>query len=167
MRFTRKIVQFKKDLTELTSYEFKCLLVTDCLVRRILVDLGSSTNVMIKVAFERLEIDSKKLRPIGNPLLGFDRKRTEPIGVVELPVFAEKRELIKSFVVVDIHLSYNLLMGRGWIHWVQRVPLTLHQVIRCLSLDGSELINIHGDQVAAKECYSVTLKADEKGKALF
>ncbi|XP_059650794.1 uncharacterized protein LOC132296626 [Cornus florida] len=143
-----------------------CLLVTDCLVRRVLVDPGSSVNVITKVAFERLGIDSKKLKPTGNPLLGFDGKRVEPNGVVELPFFAAKRELTESFVVVDVHPSYNLLIGRGWIHRVQGVPSALHQLMRCLSPDGSEVIDIHGDQVAMKECYSMTLKASEKGKAV-
>ncbi|XP_059669078.1 uncharacterized protein LOC132314204 [Cornus florida] len=98
-------------------------------------------------------------------MLGFDGKWVELISIVELPVFAAERELMESFVVVEIHPSYNLLMGRGWIHRVQSVPSTLHQVMRCLSPDESKLIDIHRDQAAAKKCYFVTLKAGRKGKA--
>ncbi|XP_059658849.1 uncharacterized protein LOC132305192 [Cornus florida] len=114
---------------------------------------------------DRLEIKPEKLKPTKNPLLGFDRKRVEPIGMVELTVQAAERVLTESFVVVEIHPSYNLLMGRGWVHRVQGVPSTLHQVMRCLGLDGNKVIDIYGDQVAAKECYSVTLKSTRKGKA--
>ncbi|XP_059670940.1 uncharacterized protein LOC132316484 [Cornus florida] len=85
--------------------------------------------------------------------------------MVEVAVHAAERVLMESFVVVEIHSSYNLLMGRGWIHRVQAVPSTLHQVMRCLGLDGTKVIDIHGDQVVAKECYSVTLKYAGKGKA--
>ncbi|XP_059639746.1 uncharacterized protein LOC132282142 [Cornus florida] len=142
------------------------LTVAECLVRSVLIDPGSSANIMPRVTFNRLEIKLEELKCTGNPLLGFDGKRVEPIGTVELLVQAAERELVKSFVVVEIHPSYNLLMEREWIHRVQGVPSTLHQVMRCLSPDGSEVIDIHGDQVATKECYSVTLKAAGKGKTL-
>ncbi|XP_059630554.1 uncharacterized protein LOC132273588 [Cornus florida] len=140
------------------------LTIAECLVRRVLIDPGSSANVMPRVTFDRLEIEPKKLKPTGNPLLGFDGKRVEPIGIVELTVQAAERVLTESFMVVEIYPSYNLLMGRGWIHIIQGIPSTLHQVMRCLGPDGTKVIDIHGDQVAAKECYSVTLKSAEKGK---
>ncbi|XP_059668906.1 uncharacterized protein LOC132313998 [Cornus florida] len=62
------------------------LTVTEYLVRRVLIDPGSSANVMPRVTFDRLEIEPEKLKPTGNPLLGFDGKRVEPIGMVELTV---------------------------------------------------------------------------------
>ncbi|XP_059639109.1 uncharacterized protein LOC132281424 [Cornus florida] len=109
------------------------LTVVKCLVRRMLIDPGNNANIMPRVTFDRLEIKLEELKCTGNPLLGFNGKRVEPIDTVELLVRAAKRKLIESFVVVEIHPSYNLLMGRGWIHRVQGVPSTLHQVMRCLS----------------------------------
>ncbi|XP_059668911.1 uncharacterized protein LOC132314002 [Cornus florida] len=141
------------------------LTVAECLVRRVLIDPGSSANVMPRDTFDQLEIKLERLKPTANPLLGFDGKWVEPISMVEVAVQAAERVLIESFVVVEIHLSYNLLMVRGWIHRVQGVPSTLHQVMRCLGPDENKVIDIHGDQVAVKECYSMTLKSAEKGKA--
>ncbi|XP_059658684.1 uncharacterized protein LOC132305015 [Cornus florida] len=120
---------------------------------------------MPRVTFDRLEIKPERLKPTRNLLLGFDGKRVDPIGMVELTVQDTERALTEIFIVVEIHPSYNLLMGRGWIHRVQGVPSTLHQVMRCLSPDGNKVIDIHGDQVAAKECYIITLKSAGKGKA--
>ncbi|XP_059627477.1 uncharacterized protein LOC132270311 [Cornus florida] len=131
-----------------------------------LIDPGSSVNVIPKVTFDRLEIKPEALQCTGNSLLGFDGKRVKPIGTVELFVRVSERELVESFVVVKIHPSYNLLMGRGCIHRVQGVTSTLHQVMQCLNPDESKVIDIHEDQVTAKECYLVTLKAAGKGKAL-
>ncbi|XP_059669380.1 uncharacterized protein LOC132314548 [Cornus florida] len=108
------------------------LIVGECLVRRVLIDPGSSVNVMPRDTFDRLKIKPDRLKPTGNPLLGFDGKRVEPIGTVEVAVHAAERVLMETFVVVEIHPSYNLLMGRGWIHRVQGVPSTLHQVMRYL-----------------------------------
>ncbi|XP_059670655.1 uncharacterized protein LOC132316160 [Cornus florida] len=48
----------------------------------------------------------------------FDGKRMESIGTVEVVIHAAERVLMETFVVVEIHPSYNLLMGRGWIHRV-------------------------------------------------
>ncbi|XP_059669559.1 uncharacterized protein LOC132314754 [Cornus florida] len=141
------------------------LTVAKCLVCRVPIDPGSSANIMPRDTFDRLEIKQDRLKSTGNPLLGFDGKRVEPVGTVEVAVHAAERVLTETFVVVEIHPSYNLLMGRGWIHRVQGIPSTLHQVIRCLRLDGTKVIDIHGDQVAAKECHSVTLKHAGKGKA--
>ncbi|XP_059663465.1 uncharacterized protein LOC132309135 [Cornus florida] len=129
------------------------LMVSNCLVKRVLVDPGSSTNIIMKVAFEQL-------------MVGFDGKRVEPIGVVELPVCATRRNLKENFVIVDVHLFYNLLMGRRSIHRVQGVLSTLHQVMRCLSPDGNEVIEIHGDQVVANECYAVTRKVSGKANTI-
>ncbi|XP_059668774.1 uncharacterized protein LOC132313851 [Cornus florida] len=135
----------KFDRTDLLSVQIPyedplvvSLIVAECLVRRVLIDPGSSANVMPRVMFDRLEIEPEKLKPIGNPLLGFDGKWVEPIGMVKLTVQVAERVLTESFVVMEIHPSYNLLMGRGWIHRVQGVPLTLHQVMRCLGPDGTK-----------------------------
>ncbi|XP_059658526.1 uncharacterized protein LOC132304834 [Cornus florida] len=114
------------------------LTVAECLVRRVLIDLGSSANVMSNDTFDRLEIKPDRLKPTGNPLLGFDGKRAEPIDTVEVVVHAVERVLMETFVVVEILPSYNLLMGKGWIHRVQGVPSTLHQVMRCLGPDGTK-----------------------------
>ncbi|XP_059670698.1 uncharacterized protein LOC132316209 [Cornus florida] len=165
-------VQIRFDKTDLMRVQIPhedplvvSLTVAECLVRRVFVDSGSSANVMPRVTFDRLEIKSNELKSTGNPLLGFDGKRVEPIGTVELVVRAAERDLVERFVVVEIYPSYNLLMGRKWIYRVQGVSSTLHQVMRCLSPDRSKVIDIHRDQVAAKKCYSVTLKAAGKGKA--
>ncbi|XP_059658968.1 uncharacterized protein LOC132305325 [Cornus florida] len=65
--------------------------------------------------------------------MGFDGTRVDPIGVIDLSVTAAKRTLKENFVLTEIHPSYNLIMGRGWIHQMNGVPSTLHQVMRCLS----------------------------------
>ncbi|XP_059668821.1 uncharacterized protein LOC132313902 [Cornus florida] len=114
------------------------LTIAECLVWRVLIDPGSSANVMPRVTFDRLEIELEKLKPTGNPLLEFDGKRVEPIGIVELTVQAAERVLTESFMVVEIYPSYNLLMGRGWIYRFQGVPSSLHQVMRCLGPDGTK-----------------------------
>ncbi|XP_059664111.1 uncharacterized protein LOC132309867 [Cornus florida] len=132
------------------------LLVSNCMIKRVLIDPGSSANIITKTVFEQLEIPSSSIRPTSSPLIGFYGTRVDPLGVIDLSVTAAKRTLKENFVLTEIHPSYNLIMGRGWIHRMRGVPSTLHQVMRCLSPDGKEVIILWGDQVAAKECYMLT-----------
>ncbi|XP_059635419.1 uncharacterized protein LOC132277597 [Cornus florida] len=112
--------QIKFDATDLLRVQIPhedplvvSLTVAKCLVRRVLIDPGSSANIMPRDTFNRLEINQDQLKSTGNPLLGFDGKRVEPVGTVEVAVHAAERVLMETFVVVEIHPSYNLLMGRG------------------------------------------------------
>ncbi|XP_059635687.1 uncharacterized protein LOC132277862 [Cornus florida] len=141
----RLVAQIKFDRTDLlhiqTPHEdplVVSLTVAESLACRVLIDPGSSANIMPRITFDRLEIKPEKLKPTRNPLLGFDGKWVDPIGMVEVTVQATERVLTESFVVIEIHPSYNLLMGRGWIHRVQGVPSTLHQVMRCLGPDRTK-----------------------------
>ncbi|XP_059639186.1 uncharacterized protein LOC132281503 [Cornus florida] len=102
------------------------LLVANCLVRRVLINPGSSANIMTKWTFDQLKLAADQIHPTKNPLVGFDGRRVEPTCVITLSVTAAKRSLKENFVIVDIHLTYNLLMGRGWIHCMEGVPSTLH-----------------------------------------
>ncbi|XP_059638555.1 uncharacterized protein LOC132280817 [Cornus florida] len=94
--------------------------------------------------------------------MGFDGTTVDPIRVIDLSITAAKRTLKENFVLTEIHHSYNLIMGRGWIHRMNGVPSTFYQVMRCLSPDRKEVINLWGDQVAAKECYMLTVNEAKK-----
>ncbi|XP_059650663.1 uncharacterized protein LOC132296480 [Cornus florida] len=89
------------------------LLVANYIIKRVLVDLGSSANIITKTVFEQLEIPSSSIRPTSSPLMGFDGTKVDPIGVIDLSVTAAKRTLKENFVLTKIHPSYNLIMGRG------------------------------------------------------
>ncbi|XP_059639770.1 uncharacterized protein LOC132282165 [Cornus florida] len=92
------------------------LLVANCMIKRVLIDPGSSANIITKTVFEQLEIPSSSIRPTSSPLMGFDGTRVDPLGVIDLSVTAVKRTLKENFVLTEIHHSYNLIMGRDWIH---------------------------------------------------
>ncbi|XP_059629797.1 uncharacterized protein LOC132272719 [Cornus florida] len=138
------------------------LLVANCMIKRVLIDLGSSANIITNAVFEQLEISSSSIRATSSPLMGFDGTKVDPLRVIDLSVTTAKRTLKENFVLTEIHPSYNLIMGRGWIHRMNGVPSTLHQVMQCLSPDNKEVINLTGDQVAAKEWYILTQNEAKK-----
>jgi hypothetical protein len=53
---------------------------------RILIDTGSSADILYKFAFELMKIDQGKLIPAGCPLVGFCREQVFPVGAIELPI---------------------------------------------------------------------------------
>jgi hypothetical protein len=53
-------------------------------------------------------------------------------------------------------------MGREWLHRMRAVPLTLNQKLRFPTIDG--VMELNGDQVAAKQCVLATIKKKNLGQ---
>lgn len=76
-------------------------------VRRILVDQGSSSDIMYFHAFERLGIPLSALKPFTEPLIGFAGTKTPAEGILEtrLTLFGEEAppktsSIFATFIVV-------------------------------------------------------------------
>ena len=52
--------------------------------KRILVDNGSSADIIYVPAFQQLKLDPKRLRPFDSPLVSFSGDRVYPKGIVTL-----------------------------------------------------------------------------------
>ena len=84
--------------------------------KRILMDNGSSANIIYLPAFQQLRLDPRRLRPFDSPLVSFSRDRVYPKGIVTLTVTVRAypvqltRQL--DFLVVDCPSSYNVIIGR-------------------------------------------------------
>ena len=124
-------------------------------VKRILVDTGSSVEVMYYDLFKQLKLPQDQLKPARAPLVGFNAQAHWPLGTLSLKTRAGSQELMTEFVVVDIPSPYNAIVGRDWLHRMRGVASTLHQVIKFITPRGVEAV--YGDQVAAKQCYLATV----------
>ena len=73
--------------------------------KRILVDNGSSADIIYLPAFQQLRLDPKRLRPFESPLISFNGDRIYPKGIVTLTVTVgtQPRQLTRQldFLVVD------------------------------------------------------------------
>ena len=82
----------------------------------ILVDNGSSADIIYLITFQQLKLDLKRLRPFESPLVSFSGHRVYPRGVVTLTVTvgAQSRQLTHQldFLMVDCPSSYNVIIGR-------------------------------------------------------
>ncbi|XP_057248958.1 uncharacterized protein LOC130590504 [Beta vulgaris subsp. vulgaris] len=62
------------------------LKVSNCLVHRILVDGGSSANILYLSTFEKLMLSREYLKPVRYPVIGFTGASVVPEGLISLPV---------------------------------------------------------------------------------
>ena len=84
--------------------------------RRVLVDNGSSFDIIYLSAFQQLKLDPKRLCPFESPLVSFSGDKVYPMGIVTLTITVGSYPLQvtnqHNFLVVDSPSSYNVIIGR-------------------------------------------------------
>ena len=113
-------------------------------VNRVLVDDGSGLNICPLSTLKQLRIDLGKLEQNQVNVRVFDGVQRDTLGAVNLTIQMGPAEFEAKFQVLDIDTSYNLLLGRPFIHMAGAVPSTLHQMMK-LVWKNEELV-IHGER---------------------
>ena len=82
----------------------------------VLINNGSSADILYYPAFQQMRIDRERLVPTNTPLIGFGGTRVYPLGAITLPVTIGEypRQVTKevTFLVVDCSSAYNAIIGR-------------------------------------------------------
>ena len=84
--------------------------------KRILMDNGSSADIIYLPAFQQLKLDPGRLRPFNSPLVSFSGDREYCKGIVTLTVtvgtYPKQLTRQLDFLVVNYPSSYNVIIGR-------------------------------------------------------
>ena len=56
------------------------------MTRRVLIDNGSSTDILYYPAFQQTRLGRDQFRPMNSPLVGFGGMKVQPVGTITLPV---------------------------------------------------------------------------------
>ncbi|XP_028120889.1 uncharacterized protein LOC114318231 [Camellia sinensis] len=128
-------------------------------VKQVLVEQGSATDILYYDLFRKLGLSEQHLTPAAAPLVSFNSQLEWPLGRIVLPVVAGTKTPQIEFLVINTPSPYNAILGRPWIHQMEAVPSTYHQLIRFPTEHGVEQIS--GDQVASKHCFMAALKAKQ------
>ncbi|XP_019254535.1 PREDICTED: uncharacterized protein LOC109233203 [Nicotiana attenuata] len=113
---------------------------------------GSSVNIILLRVLNEMQAEDK-LVPKAHTLSGFDNSSVMTEGEVVLTTFAEGVVKDTKFQGVEMDMAYNMILGRPWIHEMDAVPSTLHQVIKFPSQWG--IRQIRGDQQTPRSINSV------------
>uniref|UniRef100_A0A2N9HKC3 RNase H type-1 domain-containing protein n=1 Tax=Fagus sylvatica TaxID=28930 RepID=A0A2N9HKC3_FAGSY len=137
---TEEIIFTDRDLEGVQLPHSDALVVTmqigDFEVKRILIDPGSSAEIMYDSLFKGLGLEHKDLDRKVDPLYGFSGESVMPVGRVTVKVHAGTVSSPTDFWVLNSYSPYNAILGRPWLHKMKAVPSTLHQRLRFPTPEG-------------------------------
>ena len=120
-----------EDLPECGPSHAKALFISidfnDKVVPMSLVDNGSALNICPWRTLERVGIAKSLLTPSNLCVRGFDSSRREIMGNLKTMIKVAGVSFEVDFCVIDMQPSYNLILGRPWLHQARAVASSLHQ----------------------------------------
>ena len=135
-------------------------IVANKTIHRVLVDNGSSTDIIFSSAFNKMGIGREKLEPVSTHLRGFSREKVLPLGSIQLVLTLGgppcQATMTIRFLIVDAPSAYNVLLGRPSLNAINAIPFAYHMVIKFPTTNGVGMVR--EDQRVARECYSASMK---------
>ena len=125
-------------------------------VKRVMVDQGSTAEIMYPHLFKGLNLRTEDLTPYNSPLISFEGKVIIPKGQIRLPVQTGSETVEVDFIVEDAYSPYSSIVARPWLHTLGAVSSTLHQKIKYPS--GGKIEEILGDQTMARQCMIAAIR---------
>lgn len=81
---------------------------------------------MPSVPWKKLKIGTERIHKNNVRVRAFDGGRKDSVGDIMLELSIGPVEFTMEFQVIDVSISYNLLLGRTWIHAAKVVASSLH-----------------------------------------
>ncbi|KAL2226893.1 UNVERIFIED_CONTAM: Retrovirus-related Pol polyprotein from transposon [Sesamum indicum] len=135
-------------------------------VHKVLVDSGSSADIIFKSVIDKMGLKNLRLEPIRTPLVGFGGSEVTSLGMIELPVpigdEPKRRTTMVKFLVVDTPFAYNVILGRPGLNSFRAVISTYHMKVKFPTDRG--VGEVACDQKEARKCYNLSLKGEPEAK---
>ena len=120
-------------------------------VSSILLDNGSALNVCLLVTAITLGFSSTNFRPSSQTVITYDGTQRAVIGTLSTHVMIGPVRYSILFQVLRIQSSFNLLLGRPWIHEAGVIPSSLHQKLKFIHEGCIITIQSYRDVVTSSE----------------
>ena len=129
-------------------------------IHRVLIDNGSSANIIFASAFDKMGIGKEKLEPVNTHLRGFSGEKVLPLGSIQLVLTLGEppcqATTTTRFLIVDASSAYNMLLGRPFLNAIKAIPSAYHMMIKFPTVHVVGMVR--GDQRVARECYTASMK---------
>ncbi|KAI4325632.1 hypothetical protein MLD38_031014 [Melastoma candidum] len=109
------------------SITIKC---RDMMIPRVLIDGGSRVNIVPVTVMKQLHIDESEYRASNLIVRAFDGVKRKVLGEILLAIIVGPATFETTFHVLEAAGSFNMLVGRPWIHAVGAVPSTVHRRVK-------------------------------------
>ena len=129
-------------------------------LRRMLVDTGSSVDILFKSALDDMGISDLKLDWTNTSLKGFGGGRLTLMGIIKLPITVGskpfERTMMLDFVMVEERSPYQIILGRPFMR-VNQCVISTHYLALKYRVDGVVGVT-KGDQRMTRSCYATAAK---------
>ncbi|RRT45324.1 hypothetical protein B296_00035613 [Ensete ventricosum] len=109
-------------------------------VKRVMVDMGSSTDILYFDAFQKLGLTDRDLVTLTSTLTGFTGDFVSPMGATTIPVTfggePRSKTLVVSFMVVKLPSAYNAIIGHSTLNRLNAIVSTYHRILKFLTRAG-------------------------------
>ncbi|XP_009388264.2 uncharacterized protein LOC103975079 [Musa acuminata AAA Group] len=129
--------------------------IANAQVKRIMVDTGSSADVLYLDALKKLGLPTEDLIPMSSALKGFTGDSISPLGTTTLPVTIGEeprtKTIMTTFMVVNLPSAYNVILGRPTLNKLKAVVSTYHRAIKFPTSAG--VGESRSDPGESRRCY--------------
>ncbi|XP_043692935.1 uncharacterized protein LOC122643375 [Telopea speciosissima] len=101
-------------------------------VPQVLIDNGSVLNVMPLKAARCMGMSLDKMKSSSQTIRAYDNSRREVMGILTTNVKIGPACFTIDFQVIDVQASFNMLLGRPWLHSKGALASSLHQKLKFL-----------------------------------
>ena len=132
------------------------LTIRDIDIARVLIDTGSSVDIIFKDTLEKMKIDLSEIVENPTPLVGLSGEATIAFRSINLLVKVGTMMKVTEFLVVDHPASYNVITGMPWLNSMRAIPSTYHLCLKFPNPNGIEVI--WGNPRVSQGCFAAELK---------
>ncbi|KAI4313097.1 hypothetical protein MLD38_037869 [Melastoma candidum] len=113
-------------------------------ISKVLIDGGSGVNILPLGVARQLGLDVKNMSPPSLNIRAFDGAKRKPLGEIILEIIMGPAKFMTAFQVLETNSSFNMLLGRPWIHQAGAIPSTYHQNVKFPF--GGKLVTVNGER---------------------